>query len=114
MKKLLLGILALTLLDAAATAAGVRLGYLEEVNPLLYGSMNRHPFISSLLICLVTAMLLYLLYKLRTRVNWLKYAMSGVLAIKSAIVCLHIIYALMAWNAGYFAESPFTACYFLP
>lgn len=103
MKKLFISVFVLTLLDAAATAAGIRLGYLEEVNPVFRGLAGARPFMTCFDACLAAGALLLVLYKLRNRVHWMRTAMSAVLIIKSVLVCIHIFFAYSAMSFGYFA-----------
>lgn len=110
MKKIFMCVFTLTIFDAAATAVGVKLGYLKEANPLIVRMMDMQPFITGLAICFATGLLLLALYKLENRIWWLKYAMSGILIVKSAIVCLHIAYACKALNTGYFSAEQGLFC----
>jgi hypothetical protein len=103
MKKLFICVFVLTMLDAAATAIGIQLGYLEEANPLISSLADAQPFITCFGVCLVTGVLLLVLYILRNRIHWMGFAMSVVLFIKSAVVCIHIFFVYNAMRDGYFA-----------
>ena len=93
----------MTLLDTAATAAGIRLGYLEEANPVIRGLADARPLVTCFGACLVAGALLLVLYKLRNRVRWMKTAMSTILILKSALVCIHVFFVFSAMKYGYFA-----------
>ena len=103
MKRLFTGVFILTLLDAAATAAGIRLGYLEEANPAIRELADARPFMTCFGACIAAGALLLLLYKLRDRVRWMKTAMSTILITKSALVCIHVFFVFSAMKYGYFA-----------
>lgn len=90
MKKLFLLVYLLTIFDAAATAAGVKLGVIEEANPLICRIMTCHPVLSAVSLSAVIGAALYVIYKVRNRVHWLAYAMCGVLVVKIWVIYLHI------------------------
>jgi hypothetical protein len=107
MKRLFICVFILTLLDGAATAAGIRLGYLEEANPVIGSLADTQPFITCFGVCLFVGVLLLILYILRNRIRWMGYAISAVLVVKTALVFIHIFFAWNALNHGYFAVNQY-------
>lgn len=93
MKRILLLIFALTILDAACTAAGLRLGAITEANPLM-ATMTAHPTLTGTAACVGTAALLLWLYSVRERVRWLGPALVGVSAVKLGVMGLHMHWIL--------------------
>ncbi|SMC59996.1 DUF5658 family protein [Papillibacter cinnamivorans] len=80
---------ALTAADAFCTASGIRLGTIEEANPLFSGWISLSPGPAGLAAFLGTAALLALLYASRGRVSWIGGALSGIAAVKLAVLGLH-------------------------
>lgn len=90
MRKLLIAILTLTAADAACTAAGLRLGTIQEGNPLLCHVMTAHPVMTGAAVCVAVAALMLWLYSVRERVRWIGPALVGVVAVKLAVMGMHI------------------------
>ncbi len=106
-KHVLFFILALTAMDAACTAAGLRLGAIEERNPLLCRVMTAHPVMTGAAVCMAVTALMLWLYSVRERVRWIGPALIGVAAVKIGILALHLqwIFALLPPKGGIF--TPF-------
>ena len=90
MKKLFIAIYILTILDAISTITGVHLGVVEEANPFIQATMTNQPILTGLVVCVAIGAVLYGIYRVRHRIRWIGYAMGGVLAVKVAIMGLHI------------------------
>lgn len=90
MKKLFITIYILTILDAICTITGVQLGFVEEGNPFVQSAMQNYPILTGLTVVLVIGAVLYGIYRVRHKIRWIGYAMVGVLAIKMAIIGLHV------------------------
>lgn len=101
MKKLFAGVLILTLIDAMATAVGVKYKYLEEANPFIRELVDYRPAASCIAACVLAGLLLFFIYVLRHRIFWIRYALSGLFIIKIGLAALHFILILTAIREGY-------------
>lgn len=90
LKKIFVSVFVLTILDAVATIAGVKSGWVEEGNPFVQSAMTNRPILTGLIVCLLIGAVLCGVYRVRYKVRWLAYAMGGVLMIKLGIMALHI------------------------
>ncbi len=90
MKKMLFINIILSIIDAGATAVGIKIGYIREANPIIGGFILRAPTTVSFLVCLSSVFLLLLIYAYRHRMRWIKYGLLLILAVKILVVCLHI------------------------
>lgn len=90
MKSIFIGIYLLTVFDAAATAIGIKQGYLNEANPLLRELVSTMPAVSCTCLCLLVGLFLLFLYRLRNRIRWLGYALSAILLVKMVVFGMHL------------------------
>lgn len=89
MKKLFIAIYILTIADITLTAAGVRMGYITEANPVLQGMMHTCPILTGTVMCVLIGAVMYGVYRARDKIRWLRYPMGGMLVVKMAIIGLH-------------------------
>ena len=90
MKRLLTVVFIMTVIDAASTVAGVKVGVIEEANPFIQAAMTNQPILTGLVVCVAIGAVLYGIYRVRHKMRWLAYAMGGVLAVKVVIMGLHV------------------------
>lgn len=90
MKRLLTAVFIMTVVDAASTVTGVKLGVIEEANPFIQAAMTNQPILTGLVVCLAIGAILYGIYRVRHRIRWIGYAMGGVLVVKIGVIALHI------------------------
>ncbi len=102
MRKQLILIIILSVLDAAATIVGIELNYIGEANPIIASLVIRDPFIVCSLACLTAVALILLIYRFRKKIRWLKYSLYLILAVKTAVVCLHAAIITVAAGRGFF------------
>jgi len=80
----------LTFFDIALTYTGVKIGFIEEANPLWNYAYTHYPeAISIILLCAVTGLIL-LIYKVQHKIKWIGYGLGVLLAAKLYISFLHI------------------------
>ena len=91
MKKWFWIILILTLLDCVSTAIGIKLGIIEEANPIWENLITAYPIITALFICIIVGILLWLIYQASNQIKWLKWGVFGLLIAKTIIVILHSV-----------------------
>jgi hypothetical protein len=102
MRKLLILIIILSVLDAAATVIGIEMNYIGEANPIIASLVIRDPFMVCSLACLAAVALVLLIYRFRKRISWLKYSLYLILAVKIAVVCLHAAIITVVAGRGLF------------
>lgn len=90
MRKLLIYIMILSLIDAAATCAGIKLGYLQEANPVLAAAAMKAPVAVCSASFLASCLFLYIIYSFRKSIKWLKKALALIFAVKLSVVYLHL------------------------
>lgn len=89
-KKVLWSIFAVTIIDDICTAVGIRMGFIEEANPILSDAMTNYTALSGLTIIVFVGIILYGIYKVRAKIRWLPIALSFVLFIKIYVIWMHI------------------------
>jgi len=92
MKKLIIGIIVLSIFDAIATAAGVSSGEVIDANTLLAGAVMSSPWIACGFVCLGVCSLMVLVLRLYNKHNkpkWVPYALSLVFAERVIIAAVH-------------------------
>jgi len=94
--RLVIAVLLLTLLDAAFSAYGMRLGLIGEANPILRGFMERSPELSALAVFLYTAALMAVVRRLGPRCRSTVPLLYGLCGVKAAVIGLHIGWMLAA------------------
>jgi hypothetical protein len=100
MRKLITLIILLSILDAAATIAGIELNYISEANPLVGSLVIRDPFMVCTLACLIAVALILVIYRFRKKVRWIKHCLYMILTIKTAVVCLHMVIIALVIGKG--------------
>lgn len=90
MKRLFIAIYILTILDAISTIAGVQLKVVEEANPFVQAAMTNQPILTGLVVCLGIGAVLYGIYRVRHKIRWIGYGLGGMLAVKIAVIGLHV------------------------
>lgn len=101
MRKLIALIILLSVLDAAATIAGIELKYISEANPVIGSLVMQDPFMVCTFACLLAVALILLIYRFRKSVRWIKYSLYMILAVKAAVVCLHMTIIALAVRKGF-------------
>jgi len=94
MRKLIIGIIILSIFDAVATAAGVASGEVVEANAVLAGAVMSSPWLACGIVCagVCGLMLLVLrLYQTHNKPRWVPYALSLVLVERVAIAAMHVV-----------------------
>lgn len=94
--RLVTAVLLLTLLDAAFSVIGMRLGLIGEANPLLRGFMEQNPELSALAACLYTAALMAVVRRFGPRCRCTVPLLYGLCGVKAAVIGLHIGWILTA------------------
>ncbi len=100
MRKLITLIIILSVLDAAATIAGIELKYISEANPVIGSLVMQDPFMVCTFACTIAVALILFIYHFQKRVRWVKYSLYMILTIKAAIVCLHVTIIALAVRKG--------------
>jgi len=96
MRNRCLWILLLTAADIIATAYGIKLGIMQEANPLLAYGMHNHPILTGMCIMALVAGALVIMYRCGEKVKWLPGVTAAILAIKVLVVVYEIYgYAIM-------------------
>ena len=95
MKKTLWAIFVLTVVDVVSTNAGLRMGIIEEANPIMFRPITSHPAVTSVLIVIYTGAVLYGIYKVRNKIKWLPPVMVAILVGKVFIAGLHVYWILL-------------------
>lgn len=90
MKRLFIAIYILTILDVVCTVTGIKTGFITEANPLMQDFIEKAPIIAGVFVLVGVTSLLCLIYRLRKKIRWLKYALTGVVAVKVIIAGMHI------------------------
>jgi len=94
MKKLLIAIFGLTVIDVGLTYWGYKAGHIEEANPLLSYVYRNSPEASSILILLFVGCLLGILWNYKEKARHMYVFVIGVLLVKIAVVGIHINWLL--------------------
>lgn len=89
-KRILIVVFILTLIDVTLTYLGINAGLIEEGNPLLAILFKNSPEVTSIAITCVVATFLFTIYKLRFQIKWLKPAMLGLVFIKVIVIGEHV------------------------
>lgn len=89
MKKILTTVFGLTVIDAALTCIGMKLGYIEEANPLLQDIFNTSPELASFVIIAFVGLMLMLIFRLQYRVRWIKIGLKTLFIVKLLVLGLH-------------------------
>jgi uncharacterized YccA/Bax inhibitor family protein len=92
MKRLLFIIFGLTVFDAVLTCIGINLSFIKEANPLLKDLFRVTPEFAAFVIIAFVGMLLIIIYKFHRCVPWIRYGLQAILAIKLAVIGLHMIW----------------------
>lgn len=100
MRKLITSIIILSVFDAAATIAGIKLDYISEANPFIGSLVIRDPFMVCTFACLIVVALILVIYRFRKKVRWVRYSFYLILTVKAAVVCLHVIIIAVAIGKG--------------
>ena len=79
-----------TILDTILTVAGIKLGYIEEANPLLANAFHNNPEISAISIILLISLILHFLYKVQHTVKWMKTPLAIISLLKFAVLRAHM------------------------
>jgi len=90
MRKLFIYILILSLIDAAATCAGIKYGYIREANPVLAAAAIKAPVAVCTASFLASCFFLSIIYSCRKSVRWAKKALAFIFAVKLSVVYLHL------------------------
>lgn len=101
MRKLITIIILLSVIDAAATIAGIEFNYISEANPVIASLVIQDPFMVCTFACLLAVVLILLIYRLQKRIRWIKYSLYMILTVKAVIVCLHVTIIALAITKGY-------------
>ncbi len=92
MRKLFFFIMLLSFIDAAATAVGIKCGYIHEGNPVIGSLVMKAPIFASIAAFIISAMLLSLIYSFRNRICWINNGLLLILVVKSSVVLLHLVF----------------------
>jgi hypothetical protein len=90
----------LTILDILFTAVGLRLGLIEEANPIISYLFNLSMGLSVLCVLLFVGIMLIFLYKASQKIHWLHKALTGLAAIKIYVLLLHLKWISSYFNMG--------------
>jgi hypothetical protein len=80
----------LTTLDILLTTIGLKLGIIEEANPIMNYLMNISLALSMLCVLLFVGAMLTFLYKASYKIPWLHPALNGLAGIKVYVLMLHM------------------------
>lgn len=94
MKKLLIAIFSLTVIDVALTYWGYKAGHIDEANPLLSYVYRNGPEVTSVLVLLFVGCLLGILWNYKDKARHIYYFVIGLLLVKIAVVGIHINWLL--------------------
>lgn len=85
----------LTVFDVLCTISGIRGGVITEANPLLAAPMNVAPELTGAIVCVLTAAVLFFIWKARFRFEWVRGGLRIVLAAKLLVMVMHLNWMLM-------------------
>lgn len=94
------GIYLLTVLDAAFTVAGLKLGVITEGNPILNQYIESYMGLTVFGVLAYVGISLIFIYKASKGIPWLNAALAGLTGIKVYTVLLHI-----RWISVYLAGN---------
>ncbi|MGI5971916.1 MAG: DUF5658 family protein [Oscillospiraceae bacterium] len=87
--RLIIAAFLMTLADAFCTVAGIRLGVIEEANPILRSAMELDPVVTALAACAYTGGLLLIVYRFGNRCRTTLPLLLVLCAVKAAVMILH-------------------------
>lgn len=90
MRRLILAVMLLTLLDAACTAVGIRLGLIAEWNPLLRAAVQRAPVWAGAASCAYTGVFMALVRRFGPRARCTIPMLTGLCTVKLAVMGMHL------------------------
>lgn len=85
----------LTVFDVLCTISGIRGGIIIEANPLLAAPMNAAPELTGIMVCVLTAAVLFFVWKARFRAPWVQNGLRVLLAAKLLVMVMHLNWMLM-------------------
>ena len=88
----------LTVLDIAFTTIGLKIGAIEEANPIMDFLIRRSLMFTMLGVLILTAFFVLLLYKERYRFKWLPAVLCTLLVIKIYILFSHLRWIFLYWS----------------
>jgi len=89
-RRLVLAVMLLTLLDAVCTAVGIRLGFIAEWNPLLRAAVQRAPVWTGAASCAYTGFFMALVCRYGPRARCTIPLLAGLCTIKLAVIGMHL------------------------
>ena len=90
----------LTILDIAFTATGLKLGVIEEGNPIMNYFIESSIELTTFCVLAYVGIALVFIYKASPKIRWLNTALAGLSSVKVYIVVLHL-----RWISMYFAGN---------
>jgi hypothetical protein len=90
MKKVLIAIFILSIIDAIATYTGVKLGIVEEANPLLTTVFHSSPELAAVLLIAFIGAMLWVINRYGHRLRHINVGLAMMLMVKLAIIGAHV------------------------
>lgn len=85
-----IAIFILSVMDALLTATGIRIGIIEEANPLLRDLLHTTPFTGAFMVILFVSAMLLIVYKYQHKIRFINHALVLLLMVKVGVIGLHI------------------------
>lgn len=89
MKKVLIIIFILSVLDAILTYVGIRANVIEEANPLLQKAFQASPELVSSLIIIFVATSLCIIGRYGQNIKWINWGLLAMVITKISIIAIH-------------------------